>query len=278
MTVETDPISIQLLKLQTIDQKIIETRDRIRAFEPQLEEVEEPALRLEAEHNTTAGRLQEMKLDERRLELAVEEKRARVQRLEDRLNQVRNVREEAAVQAELGLVRRALESEEQEVVSLLDQLGRFEERLEEQRRSMEAEKAAVEPRKRELFAARESAEAELSELQEERERFATGIDSRYRRVYDNLIKGGRRVAVAPMTEDGACGACFSVIPLQVQHEIRAVARLVLCESCGVIVTAPVPEEELPQAPEEVSEDESEGDTAEASETPEGELAGADEEE
>ena len=269
MTVETDPISIQLLKLQNIDQKIIETRDRIRAFEPQLEEVEEPALRLEAEHNTTAGRLQEMKLDERRLELAVDEKRARVERLEDRLNQVRNVREEAAVQAELGLVRRALESEEQEVVSLLDQLGRFEERLEEQRRSMEAEKAAVEPRKRELFAEREAAQAELSSLQEERESFATGIDDRYRRVYDNLIKGGRRVAVAPMTEDGACGACFSVIPLQVQHEIRAVARLVLCESCGVIVTAPIPEEERP-APEAAATTEAEGS--------DGEQAGGDEEE
>ena len=253
MKVETDPISIQLLKLQTIDQKILETRDRIRAFEPQLEEVDEPALRLEKEFNTTAGRLQEMKLDERRLELAVEEKRARVQRLEDRLNQVRNVREEAAVQAELGLVRRALESEEQEVVSLLDQIGRFEDRLEEQRRSMEAEKAAVEPRKRELNADREAAEAELTALQGEREGFATGIDDRYRRVYDNLIRGGRRVAVAPMTEDGACGSCFSVIPLQVQHEIRAIARLVLCESCGVIVTAPVPEEDLPAAKDESAE-------------------------
>ncbi len=245
MKVETDPISIQLLKLQTIDQKILETRDRIRAFEPQLEEVDEPALRLEQEYNTTASRLQEMKLDERRLELAVDEKRARVQRLEDRLNQVRNVREEAAVQAELGLVRRALESEEQEAVSLLDQIGRFEDRLEEQGRSMEAEKAAVEPRKRELNADREAAEAELSAFQGERESFATDIDERYRRVYDNLIRGGRRVAVAPMTEDGACGSCYSVIPLQVQHEIRAVARLVLCESCGVIVTAPVAAEDMP---------------------------------
>ena len=232
-------------------------------------------LRLEAEHDTTAKRLQEMKLDERRLELAVEEKRARVQRLEERLNQVRNVREEAAVQAELGLVRRALESEEQEVVSLLDQVGRFEDRLEEQRRSMEAEKAAVEPRKRELFSAREAAESELGTLRAERETFATGIDDRYRRVYDNLIKGGRRVAVAPMTEDGACGACFSVIPLQVQHEIRGVARLVLCESCGVIVTAPVPEEALPQAKEDPSA--GDGEAAEA-DAPEGDSPGSDEEE
>ncbi len=58
-----------------------------------------PGGRLATGFARTASRLQEMKLDERRLELAVDEKRARVQRLEDRLNQVRNVREEAAVQA-----------------------------------------------------------------------------------------------------------------------------------------------------------------------------------
>ena len=244
MTVETDPISIQLLKLQKIDQGILETRDRIQGFEPLLAEVEEPALQLEKEYDVTAGRLQEMKLDERRLELAVEEKQARVKRLEDRLNQVRNVREEAAVQAELGLVRRALESEEQEVVSLLDQLGRFEDRLSEQQASMEAERAAVEPRKKELMDERSAAEAELATLELERDAYAAGIDDRYRRVYDNLIRGGRRVAVAPMTEDGACGSCYSVIPLQVQHEVRSVSRLVLCESCGVIVTAPVAQEDM----------------------------------
>lgn len=247
MTVETDPISIQLLNLQQVDQKILKTRDLIRGFDPLLAEVDEPALRLESDFETTSSRLQEMRLDERRLEVAVEEKQARVQRLEERLTQVRNVREESAVQAELGLVRRSLESEEQEMVSLLDQLSRFEERLADQKAAMEEEKAAVEPRKMELEADRSAASADLETLESERNGLAEQIDERYRRVYDNLITGGRRVAVAPMTEDGACGACFSIIPLQVQNEIRSVAPLVLCESCGVIVTAPIPEDAMPEA-------------------------------
>ncbi|MGI9627238.1 MAG: zinc ribbon domain-containing protein [Longimicrobiales bacterium] len=263
MTVETDPVSIQLLKLQQIDQKILATKDKVRDFDPQLIEVDEPALRLEKDHATTASRLQEMKLDERRLELAVKEKQERVAKLDDRLNQVRNVREEAAVQAELGLVRRALESEEQELVSLLDQLGRFEDRLAEQKLAMDEERAAVEPRKQELMDNRTAAQADLVALESEREAFAEGLDKKYRRVYDNLIQGGRRVAVAPMTEDGACGACYSVIPLQIQHEIRAIARLVLCESCGVIVTAPIPEAELPEPlPEDDNEEAAETDGAE----------------
>jgi len=88
-------------------------------------------------------------------------------------------------------------------------------------------------------AERELALAEAAALQKRREEFAAAIDPRYLRAYDHLAQGGRRVAVAPMTEDGACGACFSVIPPQFQNEIRTRAPLVRCEACGVIVTAPV---------------------------------------
>ncbi|MDE2980188.1 MAG: hypothetical protein OXU74_03240 [Gemmatimonadota bacterium] len=238
MTVNNGPISSRLLELQTLDQNIRRTRDRIDAFGPLLEEVEEPSVRLAGEAEVTATKVRELELEERRLRLAAEEKRVRVHRLEDRLNLVRTVQQEAAVQAELGLVRRALDQEEQEVVNLLDQIARFQERLEDLHAAMDEARAAVEPRRNEILAEQEAAEAQVASMQQQRDSFAEGIDSRYRRVYDNLIRGGRRVAVAPMTADGACGSCFSVIPLQVQNEIRARAPLVLCEGCGVIVTGP----------------------------------------
>ena len=243
MTVDNGPISSRLLELQTIDQEIHETRNRIDSFGPRLEAVEAPALRLAKDVDVTATKVRELHLEERRLRLAAEEKRVRVQRLEERLNLVRTVREEAAVQAELGLVRRALDQEEQEVVNLLDQIGRFEDRLSDQQTAMEEARSEVEPRRDELLAEQELARAEVASMELRRDGFAEDIDPRYRRVYNNLIQGGRRVAVAPMTEDGACGSCFSLIPLQVQNEIRTHGPLERCEACGVIVTAPVADAE-----------------------------------
>ena len=239
-----------------MDSKIRKTRDRIDSFGPLLEEVEAPALRLAEEVEVTEGRVRGLRLEERRLRLVAEEKAVRVHRLEERLKLVRTVREEAAVQAELGLVRRALDQEEQEVVNLLDQISRFEERLAEQQATMERASAAVDPRRDELLAEQETARSVAATLERSRERIAAVIDPRYLRVYDHLARGGRRLAVAPMTEDGACGSCFSVIPLQLQNEIRTRAPLVRCEACGLIVTAPgaamdseVPEMETADAPE-----------------------------
>ena len=246
MTVDTGLVSSRLLELQTIDQRIRETREQVESFDATIAAVDEPVRRLADEVEITSNRVRELRLEERRLRLAAEGKRGRVQRLEERLNMVRTIREEAAVQAELGLVRRALDQEELDVVSLLEQIGRFEDRLEIQREGLEEAQSAVGPRKSEILAEQEGARAQLATLETERELCATGLDKRYLMVYDNLARGGRRDAVAPMTADGACGSCFSLIPLQVQNEIRTSAPLVRCEACGVIVTAPM------EAPEDAS--------------------------
>src|SRR5690606_23485399 len=70
-----------LKELQKLDIRIQEARQRIQDFDPRFEEVEEPVLVLESELGTTRKRVQEMKLDERRLELSVQEKRERLKKL-----------------------------------------------------------------------------------------------------------------------------------------------------------------------------------------------------
>ena len=109
----TEKHTTDLKELQKLDLRILAAKQRIVDFEPLLEEVELPALTLESDLATTRNRLQEMKLEERRLELGTEEKRTRQKKLEERIGSVRNLREEAAVSAELEMVKRSLQNDEQ---------------------------------------------------------------------------------------------------------------------------------------------------------------------
>ena len=233
----TSQTRASLKELQRLDREIDRTRKRIREFDPLFEEIEEPALALESEVENTRGRVKEMKVEERRLELSADEKRSRAKKLEDRLNEVRNVREEAAVHAELDMVRRALEGDEQEALSLLDQIRKLELKLDEQEEQLEEARAEVEPRRDELLEERASLESELSVLKERREAFVREIDDHELRIYERIKGGGRDVAVAELTPDGACSHCFSVIPLQRQHEVRHGNDMIRCEACGVILSA-----------------------------------------
>lgn len=262
----TDKSRSGLRELQRLDDTIAEVQDRIREIDHALEEVEQPALQLDQEVGTTRGRLQEMKVEERRVELAGEEKQERLKKLEDRLGNVRNVREESAVNAELDMVRRARESDEQEALHLLDQIRRLEDRLDEQSEALEDAQSEVEPRKKELAEARSEAEAQAERLQREREAFAESLDPAELRTYEGIRSGGRRRALANLTEDGACGNCFSMVPPQLRIEIQHGNRLFRCEACGVILAAPLPEPEEGSAgveaeAEEVAEGEADGDAA-----------------
>lgn len=237
----TDPRPRDLKQLQQLDLRIEQARKRILDFDPRLEEVERPALTLEGELGTTRTRVQEMRLEERRLELASEEKRVRRQKLEERLLTVRNLREEAAVSAELEMVKRAIQNDEQEVLALIDQLRKAEERASELEAAYREALQVVEPKRNQLLAERAEAERELEELRAERTRFAATIDRTELKIYDAIRAGGRSVAVADLTEDGACGHCYGMVPLQLRNEVRHGTGLIRCEGCGVILMPPTPE-------------------------------------
>jgi predicted nucleic acid-binding Zn-ribbon protein len=239
----TDQRRKDLKQLQRLDLKIAEAKRRILDFEPRLEEVEKPALTLESELATTRTRVQEMKLEERRVELSQEEKRTRRVKLEERLGSVRNLREEAAVSAELEMVKRAIQNDEQEALSLLDQLRKAEDRAAELEAAHREASELVEPQRKALLNEREQARKDLQALEAERAAFAQGMNPAELKTYDAIRAGGRTIAVADLTEDGACGNCYGVVPLQVQNEVRHGASLIRCEGCGVILSAPGAEPE-----------------------------------
>lgn len=237
----TEQRGTDLKELQKLDTRIAEARQRIADFDPRLAQAEEPALRLESDLGTARTRLQELKLEERRLELSAEEKRTRRKKLDERLGSVRNLREEAAVSAELEMVKRAVQNDEQEMLALIDQLRKIEERTSELEKSFKEASEMAGPQRDALLAERAEAERGLEALRAERARFIGNVNAAELKVYDAIRAGGRHVAVADLTEDGACGHCFGMVPLQLRNEIRHGRGLNRCEGCGVILTAATPE-------------------------------------
>jgi len=233
-----------LVELQRMDLKIVAVQQQIRDFDPLLGEVEEPALVLESDAQKTRARLKEINLEERQLELSVAEKRERQKRLDERLGSVRNLREEAAVSAELEMVKQALQNDEQEALSILDQIRRMEGRLEELDEAITEARGIVGPRLEELISGRDAAEKELGALEQDRENFVHTMDALEIRLYEGIRRGGRVTAVAALTEDGACSHCFGIVPPQLQNEIRHGESLIRCEGCGVILTLTEYEDEL----------------------------------
>lgn len=238
----TDDNKGSLKELQNIDLHMEDLRQRAAEFDPLLAEVDEPVTALESEIETLQGRLREMKVEERRLEHSADDRRSRSKKLDERLKSVRNLREEAAVRAEMDLLRMALEGDEQEALTLLDQIRKMEDRMEELTAALTEEKGAVEPRRLRLLEEQKDVLEEYALLRDKRKVYAARVPSRDLQNYERIRSGGRSVAVAPLTADGACGHCFGMVPLQIQNEVRKGAVNLACEACGVLLS---PGEDLP---------------------------------
>ena len=226
-----------LKDLQALDLQLEKLRSQVAEYDPLLAEVEEPALALEQEVVTLKGRLQEIKVEERRLEHSADDRRARMKTLKERLSSVRNLREEAAVGAEMDLLRAALEGDEQEALTLLDQIRKMEDRLDELELALDEARTSVEPTRLQLLEDQKNALDQFAVLKDKRKAFTNQVPSRDLQNYERIRGGGRTVAVASLTPDGACGHCFGMVPLQIQNEVRKGAVSIACEVCGVLLSA-----------------------------------------
>ena len=224
-----------LLELQDLDREIAKAKRRVAEAEAELEEAVKPITDLEKEVETLGKDLEDTRTKARRLENAAEQKRDRLKQYEERMNRVRNAREEAAVQTEVDLVRKAAETDESEALQTMEAATRKELRASDLATKLESTRKVIEPQKTELTQKKEEAAAALAALQDRRTSRIDALEPTAREAYIRATGGKKNQIVAALTRDGACGNCYSMLPLQKQSEVRAATRIVRCEFCGVIL-------------------------------------------
>ncbi len=226
-----------LLALQELDEQIAKAESTLESFAPQLATVDEPVRKLERDIEEMRARLEELRAQARKLEKTAEQGRERLRAYEERLQRVRNPREEAAARTEMDLIRRATDAGENEALEVMEQARRTDLKLDEMLRNLEKARAETAPQRVQLEEARSAAQQELAVLRDRRENQAVRLDKPSLRLYERVRGGRSRVALAPMTPEGACGNCFNVLPIQEQSEVIAGKTLKRCEACGVILYA-----------------------------------------
>jgi predicted nucleic acid-binding Zn-ribbon protein len=224
-----------LLELQTIDKEIVQANTELEKYGPQIDVVENPIRTLQAEADAARTRLVDMRAQTAKLETAANNKRDRLKQYETRLERIRNAREEAAAKAEMDLVRRAIDADEQEALELMEQTRRTDMKLDDMEKQLIKLRGEIEPRKLELIESRQRAAADVQKLTERRKNHVLRMDQHAVRLYERVRGTKQRAALAPLKAGGACGNCFNIIPLQEQTQVRAAVALHRCEACGVIL-------------------------------------------
>lgn len=224
-----------LIELQELDDEIVRAQARVDTYVERFREVEAPQRTLESEVEALRTRVADLRQQIEKLESGHQNKRERQYAYEQRIERTRSLREEAAARAEVDLIRRAAEADVAEARDVGQELTRTDLRLDELTKQLEKVRAEVAPQRDELQAEADEAQAALVVLQDRRTNHTVRIDKPALTLYERVRGRRDRRVLAPMTEEGACGSCFSTLPLQEQAEVRRGTSLHRCEACGVIL-------------------------------------------
>jgi predicted nucleic acid-binding Zn-ribbon protein len=224
---------VKLLALQAKDEALSEVEARLAGTSREAVTLDNALER--AREGLEAARRALVEGERRRdeLETKIESYRLLQDRRSLRLEQVRNPKEASVLMAELDLARNALAKEENEWVRSADAVTQRELKVTEEERHIEALAAAPAPERTRIAETRARLEEERDAASREREATASLINKPLRMRYDRLRKARSSAVVVPLV-GGACGGCFTAVPLNRRGQIRA-GLVDGCEACGAIL-------------------------------------------
>lgn len=226
-----------LLELQEKDKVIQEIEQELAALEPEVAALDGEIAAAEARLASARTGIAEAGERRQEIEQKIENYKSMQERKRQRLEWVRGAKEASTLMAELELGRGVLAKEEAEWIRSADRVQEAELQAAEEEKALQELKESQAARREELAARQADAEERLKTARAARAEAAKEVPKPLRTKYDRIRQGRAPLALYPL-HAGACGHCFTAVPMHRRQEIRNVSELVVCEACGVLVYDP----------------------------------------
>lgn len=226
-----------LLELQEKDKAVMAITEQRVALEPQLEALD--ADMRTAEEALQVARQRAAEADSRREELEekIEGYRVMQERRRQRLEWVKGAKEASTLMAELDLARSVMAKEEAEWIRSADRVQEANHIAAEAEQVVEELRTAQAPQREEIAAQRAGFEEQLQLATKERSKAAQGVPRQLLERYERILSGRAPLALYAV-QNGACGRCFTAVPLHRRQKIQRGDGVDSCEACGVLLYQP----------------------------------------
>lgn len=224
----------ELARLQEIDDQL-SMLERSKGDYPQrIEELETTLKERLAEHEESEQKREELEKEKRHLELQVQERQGKLDKLQERLSEVKTNKEWDAHQKEMDAVKTDISTEEERLLEIMEELEGFEETAETGGVDLKDFRTSAEAEIKDLKQKLGGVDSKMARIRSERDALTVHLDDQLKRVYNRVKEGKQGTAVVPVVRD-ACGGCYNRIPPQTLTEIRRAERPITCENCGRII-------------------------------------------
>lgn len=223
-----------LLTLQEKDKTLLAITNELEALEPEMATMD--AELQQAQETLEAARKRAADAETRREELEgkIESYRLMQERRRQRLEWVKGAKEASTLMAELDLARTVMAKEEAEWIRSADRVQEAYHLAAQAETAVEELRAAQAPKREEVAAKRAECDEQLAAARAERHTAAQAVPQPLLDRYERILSGRAPLALYPL-QNGACGRCFTAVPLHRRHKIQNGEAVDSCEACGVLI-------------------------------------------
>ena len=227
-----------LYQLQLIFSEI----DRIKTLRGELplevEDLEDEVAGLRTRIANFSGDIENLKIEEGKRKVKIEEAKAMIAKYTEDQNNVRNNRE-------YDLLAKEIEFQTLEVEFCEKKLRQFAAEQKTKMDEIERTEALLEERLKDLEEKTSELDEIVAETKEEEEKLRdrakhleASIESRLLQSFKRIRKNTRNGLGVVYVQRDACGGCFNKIPPQRQLDIKMRKKIIVCEYCGRIMIDP----------------------------------------
>ena len=228
------PNVAKLLELQEVDQESVSLTKDIDSLPAEEARRRKKLDELERVAATCREKVTKTEVDTRSLETAIKGSDQEINKLNERLNTVRNNAEYQATLFQIEAVRKERDATQEECLKLIEGIDPLKAEL------AAAEAAAAEERKvmdgflREAEALRTSRAGAIAEVKARRDAMTEPLPEDLLETYEGLFKTRDGLAVCAV-EDTYCQGCFNKVTMNDVAKLMGKSSIVLCGSCQRIL-------------------------------------------
>jgi len=224
----------RLIKLQAIDTQLMEIEEQKGDLPAQVEYLTRELEKLKQGIDERNVRLKEIEKESRQLKASLEDTREHLKKYQEQLLLVSTNRAYDALTVEIDSARKTLDDDEFHLLELSEERQLLTDEIKADELQAGGKRTLLASQQESLQATIAETEAQTTALEKERQEILVQIEPKFLNAYERIRAARDGLAVVPMARN-SCGVCFNRIPPQQQLEIKAMDKIVTCDSCGVIL-------------------------------------------
>ena len=223
----------QLIKLQEIDQRLLEIKEHMGDLPSTVESQESEIASMKDENQKQQEQLSEIEKKIRQHEIKIEDFTTKMSKYKEQLFLVKSNKQYDAINNEIDHMKTTISDSELVQITFEEEKIGLEESIKLKIINIESLTESLTDNQSELDAAMAETIHEQKELETNRGTLNKNIEPSYLNIYETLRNARNGVGMVSLIET-ACGGCYSQLPPQTIIEIKENKQIITCPNCGLL--------------------------------------------